>query len=93
MDRALTNAFIHMISWLTTDFNMSKREAQLHMTANSLVRITLPVHQRLLCLWRSSSRRAASDVSGQCRREDHPLRLSNFRRPRLISAAGACAWA
>jgi len=38
-DRALTNCFINMIKWLVEDYNMSKREAYLHMSANSLVKI------------------------------------------------------
>ncbi len=37
-DRALTWVFINMIRWLVEDYGMSKREAVLHMTANSLVR-------------------------------------------------------
>lgn len=41
MDRALTNCFAYMIHWLHEDYGMSKREAQLHMTANSLVRINV----------------------------------------------------
>lgn len=40
-DRALTSCFVNMIKWLVEDYNMSKREAQLHMTANSLVRINV----------------------------------------------------
>lgn len=40
-DRALNSAFVNMIRWLVDDYNMSKREAQLHMTANSLVRINV----------------------------------------------------
>ena len=41
MDRALTNCFLNMIRWLVDDYGMSKREAYLHMTANSLVRINV----------------------------------------------------
>ena len=41
MDRALTNCFLNMIRWLVSDYGMSKREAYLHMTANSLVRINI----------------------------------------------------
>ena len=41
MDRALTSCFVSMIDWLVNDYGMSKREAYLHMTANSLVRINL----------------------------------------------------
>ncbi|MGD9913491.1 MAG: acetamidase/formamidase family protein [Rhizobiaceae bacterium] len=40
-ERALDSCFVNMIRWLVDDYNMSKREAQLHMTANSLVRINL----------------------------------------------------
>ena len=41
MDRALTNCFVNMIRWLVSDYGLSQREAYLHMTANSLVRINL----------------------------------------------------
>jgi hypothetical protein len=41
MDRALTNCFINMIRWLVDDYGISKREAYLHMIANSLVRINV----------------------------------------------------
>jgi amidase len=41
MDRALTSCFVNMIRWLVSDYGMSQREAYLHMTANSLVRINL----------------------------------------------------
>jgi amidase len=41
MDRALTNCFVNMIRWLVSDYGMSRREAYLHMTANSLVRINV----------------------------------------------------
>ena len=41
MDRALTSCFVNMIRWLVSDYGMTKREAYLHMTANSLVRINL----------------------------------------------------
>lgn len=41
MERALTNCFVHMIDWLHEDYGMDKREAHLHMTANSLVRINV----------------------------------------------------
>ena len=41
IDRALTNCFINMIWWLVSDYGMSKREAYLHMTANSLVRVNV----------------------------------------------------
>ncbi len=30
-----------MIRWLASDYGMSKREAYLHMTANSLVRVNV----------------------------------------------------
>jgi amidase len=40
-ERALHNSFVNMIRWLVSDFGMSKREAYLHMTANSLVRINV----------------------------------------------------
>ncbi|MGE4250385.1 MAG: acetamidase/formamidase family protein [Parvibaculaceae bacterium] len=39
--RAITNCFVNMIKWLVDDYGMSKREAYLHMTANSLVRINV----------------------------------------------------
>lgn len=41
MERALDNCFSNMIEWLIEDFGMSRREAHLHMTANSLVRINV----------------------------------------------------
>jgi acetamidase/formamidase len=41
IDRALTNCFLNMIRWLVSDYGMSKREAYLHMTANSLVRVNV----------------------------------------------------
>ena len=42
-----------MMNWLVEDYGMSQREAYLHMTANSLVRINhLSVHDRLLHLRR-----------------------------------------
>jgi amidase len=41
LERALNNCFLNMIRWLVSDFGMSKREAYLHMTANSLVRINV----------------------------------------------------
>lgn len=41
MDRALTSCFVNMIRWLVGDYGMSRREAYLHMTANSLVRINV----------------------------------------------------
>ena len=39
--RALTSCFVNMIKWLVDDYGMNKREAYLHMTANSLVRINV----------------------------------------------------
>jgi amidase len=41
MERALNNCFLNMMRWLVADFGMSQREAYLHMTANSLVRINM----------------------------------------------------
>lgn len=41
MDRALENCFLNMMTWLVEDYRLSKREAYLHMTANSLVRINV----------------------------------------------------
>jgi amidase len=38
MERALNSAFFNMMRWLIQDYGMSKREAYMHMTANSLVR-------------------------------------------------------
>ncbi|WOH52432.1 acetamidase/formamidase family protein [Bradyrhizobium sp. sBnM-33] len=40
-ERAITNCFVNMIRWLVDDFGMSKREAYLHMSANSLVRVNV----------------------------------------------------
>ena len=40
-ERALHNSFVNMIRWLVTDYGLSQREAYLHMTANSLVRINV----------------------------------------------------
>ena len=40
-ERALHNSFVNMVRWLVSDYGMSKREAYLHMTANSLVRINV----------------------------------------------------
>lgn len=40
-ERALDSCFRNMIMWLVEDYGMSKREAYLHMTANSLVRINV----------------------------------------------------
>lgn len=40
-EKALENCFINLITWLVQDFGVSKREAYLHMTANSLVRINV----------------------------------------------------
>jgi acetamidase/formamidase len=40
-ERALNACFLNMMRWLTTDYGMSKREAYLHMTANSEVRINV----------------------------------------------------
>jgi acetamidase/formamidase len=37
-EAALNSCFVHMIAWLVEDYGMSKREAYLHMTANSGVR-------------------------------------------------------
>jgi amidase len=41
MERALNNCFLDMMRWLVSDYGMSKREAYLHMTANSRVRINV----------------------------------------------------
>ena len=41
IERALTNCFVYLIRWLVDDFGMSRREAYLHMSANSLVRINV----------------------------------------------------
>jgi amidase len=41
MEKALNNCFLNMIAWLVADYGISKREAYLHMTANSLVRINV----------------------------------------------------
>jgi acetamidase/formamidase len=38
MEAALKSCFVNMMRWLVEDFGMSRREAYLHMTANSLVR-------------------------------------------------------
>jgi acetamidase/formamidase len=40
-ERALHNCFVNMIHWLVKDYGMSKREAYLHMSANSAVRINV----------------------------------------------------
>ena len=40
-DMALKNCFLNMMRWLVDDFGMDRREAYLHMTANSLVRINV----------------------------------------------------
>lgn len=40
-ERALDSCFLNMIRWLVEDYGMSQREAYLHMTANSLVRINV----------------------------------------------------
>jgi amidase len=40
-ERALDRCFLNMMNWLVEDYGMSQREAYLHMTANSLVRINL----------------------------------------------------
>jgi len=37
----LHNCFVNMIHWLVKDYGMSKREAYLHMSANSAVRINV----------------------------------------------------
>jgi amidase len=41
MEKALNNCFLNMIAWLVNDYGISKREAYLHMTANSLVKINV----------------------------------------------------
>ncbi len=41
MERALNNCFLNMMRWLVDDYGISRREAYLHMTANSLVRINM----------------------------------------------------
>lgn len=38
IDRAVNNTFLYMIDWLRGDYGISKAEAYMHMTANSLVR-------------------------------------------------------
>jgi acetamidase/formamidase len=40
-EKALNNCFLNMMRWLVQDYGMSKREAYMHMTANSLVRINV----------------------------------------------------
>jgi amidase len=40
-EKALNNCFLNLMRWLVNDYGMSKREAYLHMTANSLVRINV----------------------------------------------------
>lgn len=39
MERALTNCFVDMIRWLRDDYGVDPREAYLHMSANSRVRV------------------------------------------------------
>ncbi|WP_176448205.1 acetamidase/formamidase family protein [Lentibacillus sp. CBA3610] len=39
MDRALNGAFIGMMQWLTEEYGMDSKEAYLHFTANSEIRI------------------------------------------------------
>ena len=41
LDRAFTNSFLNMIRWFVSDYGLSQREAYLHMTANSLVRVNV----------------------------------------------------
>lgn len=41
MEAALTSCFMNMMRWLVDDHNMNRREAYLHMTANSGVRINV----------------------------------------------------
>ena len=41
MERALNNCFLNMMRWLVDDYGMNRREAYLHMTANSAVRINV----------------------------------------------------
>jgi amidase len=40
-ERALDRCFLNMMNWLVEDYGISQREAYLHMTANSLVRINI----------------------------------------------------
>jgi acetamidase/formamidase len=40
-ERALNNCFLNMMRWLVDDYGMDRREAYLHMTANSTVRINV----------------------------------------------------
>ena len=40
-ERALENCFLNMMRWLVEDYGISQREAYLHMTANSLVRVNV----------------------------------------------------
>jgi acetamidase/formamidase len=40
-ERALDRCFLNMMNWLVEDYGMSQREAYLHMTANSLVRVNI----------------------------------------------------
>jgi len=39
MEAAMKACFLNMMRWLVDDYGMSRREAYLHMTANSLVRV------------------------------------------------------
>jgi acetamidase/formamidase len=41
MESALKNCFLNMMRWLIDDYGMDRREAYLHMTANSEVRINV----------------------------------------------------
>ena len=40
-DAALKNCFLNLMRWLIDDYGMDRREAYLHMSANSLVRINV----------------------------------------------------
>lgn len=41
MEKALTSCFLNMMRWLVDDYGIGRREAYLHMSANSLVRINV----------------------------------------------------
>lgn len=41
LERAIDSCYLHLMGWLTDDYGMSRREAYLHMTANSLVRASI----------------------------------------------------
>jgi acetamidase/formamidase len=41
MEKALNNCFLNMMRWLNQDYGMAQREAYMHMTANSEIRINV----------------------------------------------------